>query len=191
MEESSVEYTAFRAQDSIYVMTRLGFGHSGASPHFQKEIATKVLEGLIGYLCYNYLDDIVLWGDEEEPFLENLVLILERLERYKIKAKMSKLKFGTSITLLGHLINKMGMAMSDDRKEALTKIQLPSTVRELHVFLGTANFFRDFVKNHSFYTTLLTRKLTTNLREKLTWNAEVKSSFEGLKEAILRAPILW
>ena len=191
MDESSVEYTAFRTQDSIYVMTRLGFGHSGAVPHFQKEIATKVLEGLIGHLCYNYLDDIALWGDEEESFLASLVEILGRLQRYKIKAKMSKLKFGTSITFLGHLIDKMGMAMSDDRKAALTKIQLPSTVRELHVFLGTANFFRDFVKNQSFYTTLLTRKLTTNLREKLTWTEEEKGSFEGLKEAILKAPILW
>ena len=140
MDESSVEYTAFRAQDSIYVMTRLGFGHAGAVPHFQKEIATKVLEGLIGCLCYNYLDDIVLWGDEEDPFLANL--ILGRLQRYKIKAKMSKLKVGTSINFLGQLIDKMGMAMSVDRKAALTKIQLPSTVRELHVFRGTANLFR-------------------------------------------------
>jgi hypothetical protein len=191
MDPSSVEYTAFRVLDEIYVMFRLGFGHSGAVAHFQKEIATKVLDGLIGEICYNYLDDIMFWGDTEEEILENLTKILERLRRFGVKAKMSKLKFGNEITVLGHQISKMGMAMSDDRKEALTKIQLPLTVRELHVFLGTANFFRDFVKNHSSYTTLLTKKLTPNLRETLTWTTEEKSSFHGLKEAILKAPILW
>jgi hypothetical protein len=191
MDKGSVEYTAFRALDSMYVMTRLGFGHSGAVAHFQMEMATKVLEGLVGIICYNYLDDIVIWGDSEKEFLDNLVTVLKRLEKWKIKAKMSKLKFGTAITFLGHLIDKMGMSMSDNRKEALTKIQRPSTVRELHVFLGTANFFRDFVKNHSSYTQLLTRKLTSNLREKLNWTSEEANSFEGLKEAIVRAPILY
>lgn len=191
MDPSSVEYTAFRVSDDIYVMNRLGFGHSGAVAHFQKEIATKVLDGLLGDCCYNYLDDIIFWGDTEVEFSKNLSRILERLRLYKVKAKMSKLKFGNAITVLGHQINKMGMAMSDDRKEALTKIQLPLTVRELHVFLGTANFFRDFVKNHSSYTNLLTKKLTPNLREKLSWTEEEKASFFGLKEAILKAPILW
>ena len=191
MDPDSVEFTAFRVLDDILVMTRLGFGHAGAVAHFQKEIATKVLEGLIGEICFNYLDDIVFWGDTEGEFLSNLKKILERLRQFFVKAKMSKLKFGNAITVLGHQINKMGMAMSDDRKEALTKIQLPLTVRELHVFLGTANFFRDFVKNHSGYTNLLTKKLTPNLREKLAWSAEEKISFNGLKEAILKAPILW
>ena len=155
MDPSSVEYTAFRALEDIYVMDRLGFGHAGAVAHFQKEIATKVLKGLIGEICYNYLDDIVFWGDTEAEFLSNFRKILERLRLHLVKAKMSKLKFGNAITVLGHQINKMGMAMSDDRKDALTKIQLPLTIRELHVFLGTANFFRDFVRNHSGYTNLL------------------------------------
>ena len=191
MDPDSVEFTAFRVLDDILVMTRLGFGHAGAVAHFQKEIATSVLEGLIGEICFNYLDDIVFWGDTEEEFLSNFRKILERLRKFFVKAKMSKLKFGNAITVLGHQISKMGMAMSDDRKEALTKIQLPMTVRELHVFLGTANFFRDFVENHSRYTNLLTKKLTPNLREKLVWSAEEKVSFNGLKEAILKAPILW
>ena len=108
-DASSVEYTAFRVLDDIYVMARLGFGHSGAVAHFQKEIATKVLDGLIGECCYNYLDDIIFWGDTEAEFLDNLRKILGRLRRYVVKAKMSKLQFGNAITVLGHQINKMGM----------------------------------------------------------------------------------
>jgi hypothetical protein len=48
MDPSSVEYTAFRVLEDIFVMDRLGFGHNGAVAHFQKEIATKVLKGLTG-----------------------------------------------------------------------------------------------------------------------------------------------
>ena len=40
-------------------------------------------------------------------------------------------------------------------------------------------------------TNLLTKKLTPNLKEKLVWSAEETASFNGLKEAIQKAPILW
>lgn len=191
MHDDSIAHTAFRSLEAIWAMLRLGFGHHGAVAHFQKELVLKVLKGLVGDICHNYLDDISIWGDSEEEFLRNISLVFDRLRHYKIKAKASKLKFGTSITFLGHLINSMGMAMTDDRKEALARIQLPSTVRELHVFLGTANFFRDFVKDHSKYTVPLTKLLEKNLRAKLNWSADQKKSFEALKSAILKAPILW
>jgi hypothetical protein len=90
MDPSSVEYTAFRVLDEILVMTRLGFGHAGAVAHFHKEIATKVLEGLIGEICYNYLDDIIFWGDTEVELLSNLRKILEMLRRYFVESKNVK-----------------------------------------------------------------------------------------------------
>ena len=191
MHRDSIEYTAFRVLDSIYVMYRLGFGHSGAVAHFQKEMVTKVLVGLIGEICYSYLDDIIIWGDSLEEFESNLQRVLGRIRQYGITAKASKLKFGKSINYLGHVIDKMGMAMSNDRKEALSRIQRPTTVRELHVFLGTANFFRDFVKSHSTFTVSLTKKLEKNLRARLEWTAEETENFLKLKEAILKAPTLW
>ncbi len=120
-------------------MTRLGFGHAGAVAHFQKEMALKVLEGLTGVICHSYLDDIA-WGDTEEELIANLITILMRFRQFKIKANASKLKIGSSLTFLSHIIDSMGMSMSDDRKAALVKIQRPTTVRELHVFLGTTNF---------------------------------------------------
>lgn len=191
MATNSVKYTAFRTAIAIYVMTRLGFGHAGAVAHFQKEMTLKVLEGLTGVICHSYLDDVIAWGDTEEELIANLIMILMRFRKFKIKAKASKLKIGSSLTFLGHIIESMGMSMSDDRKAALVKIQRPTTVRELHVFLGTANFFRDFVSKHSMFTQRLTKMLTPNLRAKLEWSKEATADFESLKKAILDAPILW
>jgi hypothetical protein len=191
MHPDSIEFTAFRTDEAIFVMNRLGFGHSGAVAHFQKEMALSVLDNLIGKICFVYLDDIIWWGDTTAEFLQNLCSVLERLRKYKIKAKASKIKIGTSLVFLGHVIDRMGMAMSDDRKAALMSIQLPSTVRELHVFLGTANYFRDFIQGHSSYTTRLTRMLQPNLRAKLEWTPETTADFESLKKKIVEAPMLW
>ena len=92
-------------------MTRLGMGHSGAVAHFQKKMAFKVLNNLIGQICYNNLDGIVVWGNTEEKFLKNLREVLQRLASFDIKAKASKLKFGDSIKYLGRIIDKKGIAI--------------------------------------------------------------------------------
>lgn len=60
------------------------------------------------------------FGKSEVNFLENLKLVLERFKRFRVRLKISKCKFGyREIEFVGHLFNKDGYRLSDERKEQI------------------------------------------------------------------------
>jgi hypothetical protein len=57
-------------------------GLKGAPSYFQREIASRVLAGYLGTFCELYLDDLIIFGDTEEEFADNVEKILERQHEY-------------------------------------------------------------------------------------------------------------
>lgn len=53
--------TAFNVCGSLYEFNRLPFGLINSAPAFQR-IMTMVLQGLVGFICFVYIDDIVVYG---------------------------------------------------------------------------------------------------------------------------------
>jgi hypothetical protein len=45
----------------------------GALSYFQEQLATVVIAGLIYVVCELYLDDVIVYGNTKEEFLERLV----------------------------------------------------------------------------------------------------------------------
>ena len=71
--------------------------------------------------------------------------------------------------------------------EAVINCKRPSTLRDVHCFLGFANFFRIFIQNYSKIAAPLT-KLTC--KDKLEWSVEADQALEALKKAFTTTPIL-
>ena len=193
IDKESVKWTAVRAAGIMFVWNRLGFGNSGAVAHFQFQMATVVLAGLIDRCCLVYLDDIIIFGETEGKFLSNVSEVLNRLRTFDFLVKASKIKCGTQLQFLGHIVSGMGLAMSDERKAALNKIQRPHTVQALQSFLGVANYFRDYVRDQSQLTRRLSAMIgpkNNSKRSVVTWTTETIRDFEDLKKAIVNAPVL-
>ena len=193
IDKDSVKWTAVRAGGIMFVWDRLGFGNSGAVAHFQFQMATVVLSGLVDRCCLVYLDDIVIFGETMAKFLSNVSEVLNRLRAFDLLVKASKIKCGTQLLFLGHIVSGMGLAMSDERKTALNKIQRPHTVQALQSFLGVANYFRDHVRGQSQLTRRLTAMIgpkNNSKRSIVTWTPETVKDFEDLKTAIVNAPVL-
>jgi len=102
LTKESRRLTAFITYSGLYEYTRVPFGLKGAPPYFQQCIARIVLKDLLYVICELYIDDIIVYGETEEEFLENLRKIFERFREYEVVVKPSKVKLGlTKIEYVG------------------------------------------------------------------------------------------
>ena len=92
-------------------------GGKGVGAHFQKTMALEVLVGLIYIILELYLDDIIVFADTEEQFLERLEAVYIRLKSKRITLNPKKCEFGLSeIEFVGHTINSTGIFFSREKK---------------------------------------------------------------------------
>ena len=192
LDPKTQHLSAFMTKDGLYHFTRLPFGLSGAVSYFAYQICTVVLVGLVGKICEAYLDDIIIWGETEAELIAHLEDVLQRLRKFELVAKASKLKCGSTLQFLGHVVDEKGIAMSEDRKAALQRIVRPTTVGELYSFVGLANYFRDHIREYSKYSKSLTAMLEPkNKRKQLHWEAQAANDFETLRGLVISAPKLF
>lgn len=181
----------FKTHNGMYVWKKMPMGLKGAAAYFQQMLETLVLEGLIGSVCRVYIDDIIVFGRSKLELLANCRLVLERLRKFRICAKKSKVEMcKAQIDFLGVSISQRGIQITKDRKDALKQVTLPKTSTQLKSFLGMMNFVRDFIpgvteKAKSLYD------LTSKSKHALVlWNEGAKRDFLQLREDIYEAVTL-
>ncbi len=190
LAESSRRYTAFITYCGIYEWLRVPMGLKGAPSYFQFMIATVVLAGLLYICCELYIDDVIVYGKNEDEFLDNLEKVLQRLQERNVSLNPKKCQLGASeIEFVGHVIDKEGLKMSEAKLSKVIEFKKPVVAKGLKSFLGLANYFRDHIKNHS----QIVRPLQDMIKHykkghKLTWNEETSKAFNEIKNAINNCP---
>lgn len=188
MSQQSQYLTAFATAGGLYEYTRVPFGLKNAPGFFQKTMAS-VFAGLMGTACEVFVDDILVYGRDSTEFLKNLTAVFERLRKHKLRLKGAKCKFGLGqVEYLGHVVSGTGITLSDSKREALRKVKPPTDAAKVKSFLGLANYFREFVPG---YATLV-RPLTVlcSGKTQFEWGSAQQAAFEGVRTAILAAPVL-
>ena len=66
----------------------------GGPSWFQQHLARTVLKDYLYDICELFIDDITVFAETEDVFVENAMKILERFRLYNIKAKPSKVRLG-------------------------------------------------------------------------------------------------
>jgi hypothetical protein len=90
--------------------------------------------------------------------------------------------------LLGHIISARGIKFDPKRVCVIQQIEIPRNKKDVQCFIGKINFLRCFV---SIFAEIL--KPITNMLKKyvdIKWSLEEKSSFQTIKQALVKAPIL-
>ena len=91
---------------------------------------------------------------------------------------------------LGHIFSASGYRLSDDRKQYVQNIAVPTTVKQLKSFLGVVNYFREFIPNLSILSAPLT-ELTKGMKKgSRPWSDQAQSVFDQIKQAVLHAQAL-
>ena len=162
------------------------FGLAQALAYFQL-LMNKVLKGL--KFTMTYLDDIIIFSQDELQHLEHLEIVFSHLWEAGLKMKHSKCDFFKSeIHNLGHLILPEGISPLPNKLDSIRHVPVPNSVKEIKQFLGLTGFYRKFVPRFAD----ISRPLTTLTKKdaKFVWTFACQKSFELLKEALCGKPIL-
>ncbi|UPX20316.1 uncharacterized protein EKO05_0010552 [Ascochyta rabiei] len=140
--------TAFKTRYGHFEYLVMPFGLANALATFQSYIH-QALGGLLDRICVVYLDDILIYSQNEEDHDKHVKEVLDRLVEWGMFAKASKCVFSSkSVEFLGFVITPDGVVIDPKRVRTITKWPKPSSYKDIQVFLGFANFYRRFIFNY-------------------------------------------
>jgi transposase InsO family protein len=190
-EEDQIK-TAFRTRQGVFYFRRCPFGLKNI-PAWWSEQMRDIFANEIGRSCCIYLDDICVYGNTEDEFVQNLERIYKIADDHRMRFKPSKCFLAeTEFEYLGHIVSSEGKSLSTARKESIANLMEPRNVSDLRTFLGMANYFHTFVKDYARIAAPLnevTRPTKTGAAN-FVWGPDQRIAFVALKDAILAAPQL-
>ncbi|XP_063634881.1 uncharacterized protein K02A2.6-like [Cydia splendana] len=178
--------TTFITAKGLYQYKRLMFGISCAPEIFQK-VLEKLLVKCDGVL--NFIDDILVFGDNEEQHDMRLAMVLEVLKENDILLNEQKCIYKVrKVHFLGHELSPSGVKPLPKYMESISNFRLPATIEELQSFLGLVNYVNKWLPNLATRTEplkeLLRKKLGKKADIKPYWTSEQDRAFTELKEAL-------
>jgi hypothetical protein len=172
-------------------------GIKAAPSYFSRQIMSEVLGELLYKVVISYLDDLIIWGADEDEFVHNLTQVLTRLRSKGITLHPDKCRFGLSkVEFVGHTIDgSTGQThFTRDKLDRVRDFPLPQTKGELKQFIGLANYFRAHVAKMSSKIRLMDQLLggyQTRIRHnKLNWTPAAIQAFEQVRRDIDKCPKL-
>jgi hypothetical protein len=193
MAEGSIAFTAFSTEDGHFEFLRMPFGVTNAPLHFQA-IMVDVLSSVLHNGVEDYMDDVLIHSPTYEGLCKSLCRVLELLRNRGLKLNKKKCLFGVqTIDFLGHTVSESGIAVCESRKESLSQIPDPTTVKQLRQLLGAWNYVRDHIPAFAsvaapLFALLAGRKTTKS--HPLVWTPQAREALSTLRSLINDVPLL-
>ena len=142
--------TAFRTRYGHFEYQVMPFRLSNAPASFQGYI-NKILAEKLDIFVIVYLDDILIYTEDPgQGHVEAVRWVLDVLRRHGLFANLKKCRFHKDeVRFLGYIVSAQGVRMEDERIEAVKNWPEPTSVRDIQVFIGFANFYRRFIRGFS------------------------------------------
>jgi hypothetical protein len=183
-----VPKTAFRTRYGHYEFLVLPFGLTNAPATFM-HLMHQALRPLLDDCVLVFLDDILIYSKTLDEHRRHVRRVLEVLREEKLFAKESKCEFfQTEVEFLGHRVGRDGVRMMEDKVQAIRDWPTPVSVRDVRAFLGTAGYYRKFIRDFSAIATPLSELTKDGV--KFEWGEPAAVAFRRLKEAIVKGPVL-
>ena len=171
--------TAFCCHAGLFHYNRMPFGLTNAPAVFQRTM-NSVLAGLIGRICFCYIDDIVIFSQTLEQHAYHLNQVLDRLASAGLKVKPSKCRIGSDrIDLLGYKVSAQGVSPDPAKTEVIHNMPHPEHKKGLQSFLGSINYYRACIPNLAGTAAPLYE--LTKKGAKFIWTDRHQKAFETLK----------
>ena len=184
----SEELTTFRTRYGAYKCKVMPFGLTNGPATYQR-FMNDVLFDYLDDFCTAYLDDILIYSENELDHQEHVRKVLLRLREAGLQADIKKSEFSVRRTkYLGFIISTEGIEVDPEKTETIRNWEPPTTVRGVQSFLGFCNFYRKFILNYG----RIARPLTALTRKEnpFFWDARCRAAFTELKNRLVDAPLL-
>lgn len=122
LHEEDKKCTAFSSPLGLHEFNRLPQGLCNSPATFMRMMLTIFGDqNFRSLLCY--LDDLLVFGKDEEESLQRLEMVFQRLKDHNLKLSPSKCRFlQRSVTFLGHIVSQEGVASDPMKVEAITNV---------------------------------------------------------------------
>ncbi len=188
MEPKDADKTAFVTRRGIFKWKVMPFGLCNAPATFQR-LMDLVLSGINFETCLVYLDDVIIFGNNEEQHLERLRQVFQRLRDANLKLKPSKCQLlRHSVGFLGHVVTPNGVAVDPAKVAEVMNWPVPEKLRDVRAFLGLCSYYRKFIRNFSCVAAPLFA--LTKKGHNFEWNKECQAAFGQLKTLLTTVPVL-
>ena len=179
--------TAVRTRYGLFEYLVMPFGLTNTPATFQRFI-TDVLREYMDVTCIIYLDDILIFSENEEEHTKHVKQVLAKLQEAKLYAKLSKYQFSVKKTeFLGYIIEPGGITTDPRKVQAIVEWDTPRNIKDVQSFPGFTNFYQRFIKKYSKIVEPLTN--LTHKDKKFVWNPAAQKAFEELKQQFTESPI--
>ena len=188
IDKNDVAKTAFRTRYGHYEFLVLPFGLTNAPATFMHLMHQSFLK-LLDTCVLVFLDDILVYSRTLAEHRQHVRQVLEILREQKLYAKESKCElFKEEVEFLGHLVGRNGVRMMEDKVKAVQEWPTPTCVGHVRSFIGTAGYYRKFIRDFSRLAAPLTSLTKDNV--KFEWGPEQEQAFQALKQAVVQGPVL-
>src|SRR5881394_3740658 len=180
--------TAFRTRYGHYEYTVLPFGLTNAPATFQS-LMNNVLRDYLDEFVIAYLDDILIYSNDEKEHVEHVKKVLTCLDNFNLRLKPQKCKFHRQeVEFLGFTIGIHGVKISEDKIQKIKEWKSPRTPNEILQFQGLCGFVRRFVPRYSEIAYPMTRLTRKDVQWQ--WTEKEEASFQAIKQACTMPPVL-
>ena len=185
---NDIPKTAFRTRYGHYEFLVLPFGLTNAPGTFM-HLMHETFRSFLDDFVLVFLDDILIFSKTLEEHEQHVRQVLQVLQKEKLYAKESKCElFKTEVEFLGHLVGRDGVRMMEDKVKAISEWPIPQNVTDVRAFLGTAGYYRKFIRSFSEISTPLNTLTKDDV--KFEWKEPQQVAFDKLKQSIKTGPVL-
>lgn len=186
-----VPKTAFTTPFGHYHWRVMPFGCANAPSTFQS-VMNKIFQPLLGKGVLVYMDDILVYAKTPAEHVCLLEKVLQILHENEFYAKLSKCEFELKeLKYLGHIVGSEGIKVNPSKVSAVQDWPIPTSAKDVRSFLGLSNYFRKFIQGYATLVAPLTHLTRKNvLWTPHTWNDACQTAFDGIKQALVQAPVL-
>jgi hypothetical protein len=180
--------TVFIFPWGTFTYRKLPFGLKNAGATFQRAMSYAFHD--IKHIVQPYLDDLPAHSLCRVNHPNHLQAIFVRCRFYRIHLNPHKCVFCVeSSHLLGFIISHQGIRVDPIKVEAILNLPPPSSLRQLQILQGKANFLRRFIPNYAEITQGFTHLL--NKGSEFVWDKVANNAFEVLNFSLTKAPLLF
>ena len=188
VREEDVHKTAFRTRYGHFEFLVLPFGLCSAPASFMR-LMNQIFDDLLDVCVIVFIDDVLIYSKTKEQHDKHVRLVLDRLREHSLYAKRSKCSFFQSeVEFLGFVVGRNGISMENSKVKAVLDWPAPENRKQLMSFLGLANYYRKFVKDHAAICAPLTELLRQDIPYQ--WGEKEQQAFDAIKKAMTMGPVL-
>jgi hypothetical protein len=164
------------------------FGLCNAPATFQRCMMS-IFSNMVEKFLEVFMDDFSVFGSSFDTCLHNLSLMLQHCKETDLILSWEKSHFMVQEGIvMGHIVSKRGIEVDRAKVELIENLPPPTSVKQIHSFLGHAGFYHHFIKDFN----KISRPLCNLLAKDTTFHFDdaCLEAFHKLRSMLSSAPIM-